>query len=195
MWVLALTFAVFGLFLLFERAMARCGLDLIVYYEPATVSENRRLPSDGRDDPALAIRTVLTFDEVKFRSLTALMFHGDALATVDAAFLRDEYLRGTVIVGVNTPVQTMAGLLDPTLPDVVTVPDNLREPFFLVVTRNPEHCLNGLRAGCGDFVVEAHSFVGFPDLDKQVRAALEVRLRELRAEREAQAAVTSAPGS
>ncbi len=175
--------------------MARCGLDFIVYYEPTTVSENRRLPTEGRDDPTLAIRTVLTFDDVKLRSPTALMFHGDALATVDPTFLLEEYRRGTVIVGVNTPIRAMAGLLDPTLPDVATVPDDLREPFFLVVTKNPDHCVDGLRAGCGDFVVEAHNFVGFPELEERVRAALDVRLEALRTENEAQATATSAPGS
>ena len=171
-WIGMLAVGIFALMVLFDRSLARCGVDFIVYFEPDTVELNRRLPSDDRDDPAFAIRTVDSVDELQFRNPPALMFHADAVASIDKTFLRAEYARGTVLIGVNLTAGQMADLIEPTIADVADGPAAPPEPFYTVVAKNEDQCNEGLRLDCGAFLVETARFSGYADLTTLARAAL-----------------------
>ena len=171
-WIGMLAVGIFALMVLFDRSLARCGVDFIVYFEPDTVELNRRLPSEDRDDPAFAIRTVDSVDELQFRNPPTLMFHADAVASIDRTFLRAEYARGTVLIGVNLTAVQMADLIEPTIADVVVGPAAPPEPFYTVVAKNEDQCNEGLRLGCGSFLVETAQFTGYADLTTLAREAL-----------------------
>ena len=171
-WIGMLAVGIFALMVLFDRSLARCGVDFIVYYEPETVALDRRLPSEDRDDPSFAIRTVDAFDELQFRNPPALMFHADAVPSMDLTFLRAEYARGTVLIGVNLTAAQMAELIEPTIVDVAVRPTATREPFYTVVAKNEDQCNDGLSQGCGSFLVETAQFTGYADLTTLARAAL-----------------------
>ena len=178
-WGLMVAVGVFAMFLLFERMLGRFGLDFIVYFEPANLQEDRRLPLAGRDDPEFAIRTVPTFDEAASRQPTALMFHGDARAEVDFDVVRSEFQRGTVVIAVNMTPDELAPLVDPGITDVATVNEPLRAPFYTLIAKNEEQCLAGLQPDCGAYAVEARNFTNLGDLASHARAALDVRLRAM----------------
>ncbi len=171
-WIGMLAVGIFALMVLFDRSLARCGVDFIVYYEPDTVAEERRLPIEDRDDPSFSIRTVDSVAELQFRNPPVLMFHGDAVPSMDLTFLREEYARGTVLIGVNRTAAQMAELIEPTIVDVAVGPAALREPFYTVVGKNEDQCNDGLSPDCGSYLVETAQFTGYADLTSLAGEAL-----------------------
>ncbi len=170
---------VFVLFLLFERMLGRFGLDFIVYFEPSSLQEDRRLPLDGRESAEYAVRTVETFDDAASRQPTTLMVHGDARAEVDFEVVRSEFERGTVIIVVNMTPEDLAPLVDPGIAEVAVVDATLQEPFYTLIAKNEEQCLTGLQPDCGAYAVESRNFTDFGELASHARDALNVRLRAL----------------
>ncbi|MCY3959267.1 MAG: hypothetical protein OXG65_13365 [Chloroflexi bacterium] len=178
-WALMVAVGVFVLFLLFERMLGRFGLDFIVYFEPADLQEDRRLPVEGRESVEYAIRTVDTFDDAASRQPTTLMVHGDARSDVDFNVVRSEFERGTVVIVVNMSPEELAPLIDPGIGDVATVNETLQAPFYTLIAKNEEQCPTGLQPGCGAYLVEARNFTDFAELSSHAREALNVRLRAL----------------
>ncbi|MBM4437007.1 MAG: hypothetical protein FJ029_07165 [Actinobacteria bacterium] len=179
LWIALLAAALFAFFVVFERVVSRLGFDFIYYIVPSEATAAERLPLSGDDRARLAIREARSFDEVRDTSPTVLVFHADAGAEASRAYLRDEYLRGTILIGVNMTPEQLAQLIEPSIATAAPPTAPLARPFYTLVTKNEGDCDDALRPGCGIYTVKAELFTGFAALTDSARAALSERLKEL----------------